>query len=262
MAVRQASQGREHHAPATLITSVQRALRLLEAVSVAPGGAPAKQLARAAGLPLGTAYHLLRTLTFEGYLRRLGDGSYIVGDEVGKLLEHGPAQGNLRRAQPALTALRDASRAAAYLAFFEDGEIVVKDVQDSPQAPRIDLWVGFRDAGHATALGKCILANLDQDKLSDYLERHRLHDLTARTITHRLTLLQSLDEVRLKGLAVDDEEYLPGNACVAAPIVAAGATGAVAISLPRRRLTDLARLGPLLRQTAERIGRSYLITTS
>ncbi|MGC5412293.1 helix-turn-helix domain-containing protein, partial [Streptomyces sp. DT225] len=54
----------------TLIGSVQRALRLLEAVGTNRDGAPATQLAREAGLPLPTAYHLLRTLTHEGYLRR------------------------------------------------------------------------------------------------------------------------------------------------------------------------------------------------
>ncbi|KUJ67740.1 hypothetical protein ACZ90_25535 [Streptomyces albus subsp. albus] len=53
-----------------MIGSVQRALRLLEAVGAHRDGAPAKQLAREAGLPLPTAYHLLRTLTHEGYLRR------------------------------------------------------------------------------------------------------------------------------------------------------------------------------------------------
>src|SRR5215471_2806954 len=82
-----------HRAPATLIASVQRALRLLEATSAAPNGAPAKQLARKVSLPLSTTYHLLRTLTFEGYLRRLPDGTYIMGDEIGRLLEPANLQG-------------------------------------------------------------------------------------------------------------------------------------------------------------------------
>ena len=48
-----------HDGGPTLITSVQRALRLLEAVSAHENGAPAKKLARETGLPLATAYHLL-----------------------------------------------------------------------------------------------------------------------------------------------------------------------------------------------------------
>lgn len=53
----------------TLIGSVQRAMRLLEAVAGHECGAPAKQLARETGLALPTTYHLLRTLVHEGYLR-------------------------------------------------------------------------------------------------------------------------------------------------------------------------------------------------
>lgn len=68
----------------TLIGSVQRALRLLEAVGSHSEGAPAKQLAREAGLPLPTAYHLLRTLTHEGYLRR-ESGVFVLGDAAGRL---------------------------------------------------------------------------------------------------------------------------------------------------------------------------------
>src|SRR5205823_8704551 len=109
---------------------------------------PAKVLAKEAGLPLGTTYHLLRTLTFEGYLRRLSDGRYVLGEGVIRLLDRSKPQASLSRARASLLALRDHVRAAAYLSFFEDGEIVIKDIVDTPRHPRIDLWVGFRDAAH------------------------------------------------------------------------------------------------------------------
>jgi IclR family acetate operon transcriptional repressor len=48
--------------------------------------------------------------------------------------------------------------AAAYLSSYEDGEIVLMDVADGPGMKCVDLWVGMRDAAHATAFGKCILS--------------------------------------------------------------------------------------------------------
>ena len=45
---------------------------------------PRKTAAREAGLPLPTAYHLLRTLTHEDYLRR-EKGVFVLGDAVGRL---------------------------------------------------------------------------------------------------------------------------------------------------------------------------------
>lgn len=64
----------------TLIGSVQRALRLVEAM-YAEGGATAKRLARLTGIPLPTVYHLLRTLTHEGYVQREG-GAFRLADDL------------------------------------------------------------------------------------------------------------------------------------------------------------------------------------
>jgi len=73
----------------TLIQSVQRALRLLEMVAEFDGRAQAKELARAAGFTLPTTYHLLRTMTHEGYLQRLDDGGYVLGHRLDVVLRHG-----------------------------------------------------------------------------------------------------------------------------------------------------------------------------
>ncbi|APU38913.1 IclR family transcriptional regulator [Streptomyces sp. TN58] len=64
----------------TLIGSVQRALRLVEAM-YAEGGATAKRLSRVTGIPLPTVYHLLRTLSHEGYVEREG-GSFRLADDL------------------------------------------------------------------------------------------------------------------------------------------------------------------------------------
>ncbi|MFB7462115.1 helix-turn-helix domain-containing protein [Streptomyces sp. NPDC056224] len=76
--------GTEHHSQKdstpTLIGSVQRALRLLEAM-YAEGGVTAKRLARLTGIPLPTVYHLLRTLSHEGYVQREG-GSFRLADDL------------------------------------------------------------------------------------------------------------------------------------------------------------------------------------
>ncbi|HXM55942.1 MAG TPA: IclR family transcriptional regulator C-terminal domain-containing protein, partial [Candidatus Dormibacteraeota bacterium] len=193
--------------------------------------------------------------------RRLDDGSYVVGDEIAKLLDQGRLQALLQRSRPALAALRDAACAPAYLATYERGEIVVKDIQDSPRAPRIDLWVGCSAAAHATALGRCVLAFLPPDDRRAHLKRRPLVELTPRTITTRRALHRALEQVRAAAFAVEDEEYLPATAGAAAPVLAAGLTGAVGLSFPRTRLPELeGRFEPLLRLTAERIARAWMPT--
>jgi IclR family transcriptional regulator, acetate operon repressor len=244
----------------TLIGSVQRALHLMEAVCNHPNGAPAKLLARETGVQLGTAYHLLRTLVHEGYVARLPDGSYVLSDRVGNLLAHSRFQAALNRVRPALALLRDEVRAAAYLALYEDGEIVVREIVDGPTTPRVDVWVGFHDAGHATALGKCVLASLDLELRSDYLSRHRLNDLTPNTITDPTRLLRELAAGEADGLIMDLEEYSLGVACSATPIGDGSAIGAVGLSMPANRVRALEIGGDTLRRTAARVSRALALS--
>lgn len=215
----------------TLIGSVQRALRLMEAVAASEDAVPAKSLARMVGLALPTTYHLLRTLVHEGYLRKLTDG-YVLGPSA--MVAAPPAmQALLPRVRPVLKSLRDEVGGATYLSVYSDGEIRLVDIADGPDAPCVDLWVGVQDSGHATAFGKAILAGLSAERRADYIARHQLHDLTPNTITDRRALAQRLEDHA--DIWADSEEYLLGTSCLAAPIRVGGVVGAVAVSLPARR---------------------------
>lgn len=65
----------------TMIRSLQRGLRIINVVA-AHGPLHAKPVARQVGVPLPTAYHLLRTLVHDGYLIRLDDGAYVLGGRL------------------------------------------------------------------------------------------------------------------------------------------------------------------------------------
>jgi DNA-binding IclR family transcriptional regulator len=234
----------------TLIQSVQRALRIIEAVAEHDGRVRAKEVARTVGLPLATTYHLLRTCAHEGWLQRVDDGSYVLGHRIDVVRDQGTAARAVAHARPALEWLRDALGGAVYLAHYVDGEIVVAEIVDSVRAPRIDLWVGLHDAAHATALGKCILGQLTAADRDDYLARHPLHDLTPRTVVDRRRLrLPAAGEI-----AVDDGEYAIGVSCLAATVVTgrgAGAVGVVtaprAVGRPATRQALLAGAGRVSR---------------
>ncbi|WP_333761547.1 IclR family transcriptional regulator [Streptomyces sp. IBSBF 2390] len=244
----------------TLISSVQRAFRLLEAVSAHENGAPAKQLARETGLPLATAYHLLRTLVHDGYVRKLGDGGFVLGDKLQALHVAGRDQALLSRVRPTLAALRDELATATYLTFYEEGEIRVAEIVDGPRAPRVDLWVGFEDAGHATALGKSVLRELDEESRRDYLSRHHLSDLTPRTITSLPELLRRIEECPLAPAVTDLEEYALGTVCVAVPVYCGDTLGSLGVSLPVEQHSRLPEIRSRLLPTADRVTRSLSLT--
>jgi IclR family acetate operon transcriptional repressor len=242
----------------TLIASVQRALHLMEAVASHPQGAPAKQLAREARLPLATTYHLLRTLTYEGYVLRMTGGVWVLGDRLDTLHGRGRSQQLLARIRPSLAALRDELGAAVYFGMYEEGEMRIVDIVDAPRTPRVDLWVGFDDAAHATALGKCVLAQLDEASVRDYVARHPLIDVTRNTITEPREFYRRLTP----GLSLDHEEYAIGVSCAAVPVTdGTGAVlGALAVSCRTAKLPTIEAAAPRMRATAALVSRTLSFT--
>lgn len=225
----------------TLINSVVRALRLLDTVGAADAPVPAKKLAHQSALPLATTYHLLRTLVHEGYLTRTPAG-YVVGDRVDSLV----TSATPRHSRQVLRQLHEELDAAAYLSVLDEGEIRLVEIVDSPAAPRIDLWVGFHDAAHATALGKAVLATFPEEHRQDYLSSHPLVDLTPHTVTSRRSLLQQI--ATANAFATDQQEYSLGTVCVACPVPEQNA--AVAVSVPAHRSARVMARTDALRRAA------------
>jgi DNA-binding IclR family transcriptional regulator len=93
--------------------------------------------------------------------------------------------------------------------------------------------------GHATALGKVLLAALTPAQLERYLESNEMQPYTAKTIVERKTLLRELEEVRRKGLAFDDGEFDAEARCVAVPVrdFTGRVAGAIGMSGPMWRLS-------------------------
>lgn len=217
----------------TLISSVQRALKLVDIVANATRPLPVKAIAQASGLSLGTAYNITRTLVHEKYLSAEPDG-LVLGSRFPSLRPVDDEGVFLARARQTLRSVTGELGATAYLSRFDDGEVQIIDIVDAVASPRVELWVGITDSAHATALGKQILAELSPTQRSDYLSRHPPEELTQHTISDRRALLSQLEHST--EVAIDRQEYAIGYSCVAVPVRAPGVIASLAISLPSDRL--------------------------
>ncbi|WP_437441389.1 IclR family transcriptional regulator [Streptomyces aureus] len=236
-----------------MIGSVQRALRLLEAVSSHAEGAPAKQLARETGLPLPTTYHLLRTLTHEGYLVR-EKGVFVLGDAAVRLAGGGDVQNRRIKIEDSLARWRDAIGVPVYFALYREGEIELVAVADTPSAPAVEEWADFRETGHAHAIGQCLLSQLDLKSRQDHLDRHPVEAITPYTVRNRRALLERLGGLGRMEPLVERQEYALGTVCAAIPITAGSTAAAMAISLP---LHQEERLLPAVEQLRTEIGKLF-----
>ena len=209
-----------------------------------------ERLAREAGLPPDTARrccgHSPTTAT-----PRLDDGSLCWGTSA----RRHAAQGRTGPARPPSPRCGTICRPPSYLTFYEEGEIRIAEIVDGPQTPKVDLWVGFEDAGHATALGKCVLRELDAEARGDYLARHALADLTPRTITHREELLRQLESSRSAPMIMDREEYDLGTVCIAVPVYSGTRIGSLGISFRADRMYRTSQVRESLLASAERVTR-------
>ncbi|MFJ8131257.1 IclR family transcriptional regulator [Streptomyces hydrogenans] len=234
----------------TLIGSVQRALRLLEAVASHEDGAPAKQLARETGLPLPTTYHLLRTLTHEGYLLR-DKGAFYLGEAAARLAGGGAVQNRRIKIEDSLARWRDEIGVPVYFALYRDGEIELVSVADTPNSPAVEEWADFRETGHAHAIGQCLLSQLDLRSRQDHLDRHPVEAITPYTVRNRRILLDRLGGLGRMEPLVERQEYALGTVCAAIPITAGSTAATLAISLP---LHQEERLLPAVERLRTEIG--------
>ncbi|KIZ19339.1 IclR family transcriptional regulator [Streptomyces natalensis] len=234
----------------TLIGSVQRALRLLEAVGAHADGAPAKQLARETGLPLPTTYHLLRTLTHEGYLRR-ENGLFVFGEAAEAIGQAGARRRRRTHIAEALAMAGRELRAAVYFAVYREGEVDVVAVTDDPERPPVEEWVDFRATAHAHAIGQCLLAQLDEEARKEHLARYPVQSMTPFSVRTEDDLLHRLDTVRRGHVAYEQQEYALGTVCAAIPVQVGSAAAALAVSLPIHELHRLRTVTDQLRSMAE-----------
>ncbi|MEV4440306.1 IclR family transcriptional regulator C-terminal domain-containing protein [Streptomyces sp. NPDC049577] len=237
--------------PTAPFHSVQYALRALETVARHAGGVSEAQIARETGLPAGHLAHLLLMLRREEYVELTGDGGYVVGESFLLLSSGGDRKAALEgKLQRSLSALRDTVGAAVYLSSYVDGELRITQYADGPRTPKVHEWVDFRVAAHATAVGKCLLTQLDHDDRRDHLSRHRAARLTSRTITNEKVLFRKLDAQPVTVPVLDLQEYAVGTVCAAVPITAGRSVGSLALSLPVEHAHRLRRAADTLNRHA------------
>lgn len=235
----------------TLIGSVQRAMRLLETVARHEHGAPAKQLARETGLALPTAYHLLRTLVHEGYLHR-DRGLFFLGEAAERLSSSGAEQKRRSTLVDTLARWRDLIGAPLYYAVYRDGEIEVVCVSDTPGNPAAPEWADFRETGHAHAIGKCLLSQLDDEARRDHLARHPVRSITPYTVRDEHSFLRRLQRTGRMEPVTERQEYALGTVCAAIPVTVGTTAATLALSLPAHQAD---RLLPAAHQLQSEAGR-------
>ncbi|MFO1149982.1 MAG: IclR family transcriptional regulator C-terminal domain-containing protein [Alsobacter sp.] len=237
---------------------VVKALNLIDLIAAAPGRYRAQGLADELGLTRSTVYRIIATLQQRGLVRTQG-GAYMPGF---RFLDYAqavwPVPDLPLLAMAEMRWLRDLTGETVYFGVPGGQDMVIIQTLESRFPVRTAAAPGSRRPLHCSGMGKAHLAGLPQAERDALLARLPLERKTARTIVDPAQLRSQLDVYRLRGYAIDDEEFLEGARCVSAAVPAEGegSLGAFTVSGPVYRMTPerAHQLGPEVAAAARRLG--------
>lgn len=241
-------------------SSVERAFDLLDRIAAAgPRGLTLGELAADIPVAKSTTHRYVVTLLELGVLRRDDNERLHLGLKLVELASAQLDTDDFRSAaQPVLDELAARTQETVHLGLPTEGHIVYIAKVESPQAVRLVSRIGARVPMHCSAMGKALLARLDEKALADALQRPR-QARTSHTITGEADLRRDLERVRTAGVAFDHEENELGVRCVAAAVLGIGSRpiGALSVSAPASRMSQerCAEMAPVVMSAAEEIAR-------
>jgi len=196
------------------VAAVERAFTVLDAV--ADGGElGTNEIARRTGINASTVSRLLATLASARFVEHVPEtGRYRLSLRLIELGNSVLGRLDLRTlARPHLQALVRETGETATLSAPGEHDAITVDFAHSSSVVQSVAQLGRPSVGHATAVGKVMLAFGDVE-----LPAEPFTSFTSRTITTRERLVEELALVRGCGFAEAREEREEGLAAVAAPV--------------------------------------------
>ena len=224
------------------IKSIDKALDLLEFLSVNEQEIGIAKISKTLNMGLSTVHRILTTLKSRGYIiQNQNTAKYRLGIKLFELgCEVQSTKNLIKTIRPYLRSLSKVTNETANLAILEDKEVIYIDTIESAEILRTEIVQGTRTVAHCTALGKALLAFLsDSDFNQLYGSDESIISLTSRSISSLDELKKELKKVKEQGYALDIEEYKIGINCVGVPIFIRNGEAFAAISItgPASRFT-------------------------
>ena len=224
------------------IRSTKRSMKIMEAL-FAMDKATNKEIANQAGLAPSTTHYHLNTLEEVGYVTKEGN-KYSISMKI-----FHKSHNNIRKKD----IYREGKNQVDELGE-KTGELSVLMTEQNKYGYYIHEAVGenaidFETIGseqhlHCNAVGKSTLAFKSEEEVNDIIDDKGLPQRTKNTVTNCKKLKKELREIRERGVAFDNEEYMEGLCCVGSPIYHENKDnsyqvyGAIGIALPASRATS------------------------
>ena len=246
------------------VQSVERAFAIVEVLKER-GELGIAEISAALGLDRSTVQRLLATLRHLGYVNQNADtlkySNSLRFFDIGNSAQRSFGLGAVAR--PFMRTLAQETGEGVNLAVLQSYCMVYLEKIESVATVSVNVPLGAYIPAYCTGLGKMLLSGLPDEEIravfSDSDEQAvrgrtrdhlKLRRYTARTICSVDALCAELAKIRERGYSVDDEEYVEGLYCTAAPVhnSAGNIVAAMSVAVPHfggaktRRQTLLKKL--------------------
>ena len=202
------------------IQSLDRGLLILE--TVGKSGLPVSlgHLAAVLGIDRSSAFRLANTMKRRGFLSNPSAGKdYILGPSIWRLSRQYDWSKMLATvAHDRLRHLASTTNETAHLAVREGRKALFIDHAATRHVIAISGQTGELVPLYCTSHGKALLADFDEQSLKSLFGDKALKAYTKNTNLSLAQLAKTCEEIRTRGYATDESEFLEGVRCVAAPI--------------------------------------------
>ena len=225
-------------APSKLVKSAQRTIALFNVFAEAKRALSLAELAEAMQAPKSSCHELVQTLAHLGYITVIDGGkSYYPSRRFYDMAEQINTYNPLKqKIHDALRALRDATGETVFIGKLQGTGVVYLEVFDGTHTVRYSARSGDFKTVHASALGKALLASLDEEERNQLLADMKLKRFTENTITSKKALQEELARCTAQGIYTTVGEHVPDVMGVALPVPLRGQPYAIGMAGPTSRM--------------------------
>jgi IclR family pca regulon transcriptional regulator len=216
--------------------------RGLEVIRVFTRHAPKmtlSEVAQATGMTRATVRRFLLTLVREGYCE--SDGKHFALRP--KILELGfsvlSSMDIWDVAQPIMNDLSEQLQESCFAAILDKDSVTYIARATSNRFVNVGITIGSRVPAHCVSTGRVLLAALPEAELHAVLEEAKFPKFTPNTVTSKVKLRGLIEETRLQGWSIVDQELEVGLRSISVPVRdrAGNTIAALNVCCPSARVT-------------------------
>ena len=200
--------------------SVKKAFQILKNISDANRGLGISELSKDLAISKSTVHGITSVLEELGVvIRDPLTKRYKLGFTLFELGRLAYSNVDLRTlARPAMEDLMKTTDSSVFLGVLSSDHVTILDIVESGHNIKITSPIGTKIPVLAGATGKVFMACLPEEQAMKIILSKGLTKYTDNTILNPGRYFQEIRDVKRKGYATDDEEYILGVRAVAAPI--------------------------------------------